>query len=135
MEDLLVGLFDCAGVEVGQTAVNSLSEGVFVKKATNSVVKQVEVQILQAQLYEERSKFSRKLSDINKFLSCVNAGHLFRNTTNETHVARYINGVKNKLDSASFDAFSAAKFDTLKELTSAIENLFLTYNDPSPVQV
>lgn len=54
---------------------------------------------------------------------------------NAQHKLRFHNGIKNNLDSQTFNAVLTIKFETHTSFISAIENIIIIFNDPSTVQM
>lgn len=88
-----------------------------------------------SEILKDIDRFTGRLSDVNKFISSVRASYEFVDTTSDINIRRYVNGVKNKLDGATFNTLSQTTFTTLNEFISAFEAIFLTSNDPSTTQI
>lgn len=88
-----------------------------------------------SEILKDISSFTGKLPDVNKFISSCRAGYAFVDATKPVDVTRFINGLKNKLDSATFNTVAATTFATLDEFVTAIERIFLISNDPSTIQI
>lgn len=101
----------------------------------DSVINMTEIKVTD--LLKDIKDFSGNLNDINKFLSSCRAAYDFIGETEEhkLHRERFLNGIKNKLDSATFNAISQQTFNSIVEFSSAIEGIFLISNDPSNVQM
>lgn len=78
--------------------------------------------------------FSGKEKDVSKFLSCCNTGFTFLNQSEPDDIKRFLNGIKNKLNTKSFNAVSTITFTTIDQFRNEIETLFFPSNDPSLFQ-
>jgi hypothetical protein len=79
--------------------------------------------------------FTGQLKDINKFISSCKAANDFIPAARDAERPRFLNGIKNKLDSATFNAIGDTVFNTIDAFCTAVENIFLISTNPETVQM
>jgi hypothetical protein len=87
------------------------------------------------ELIREIKMFTGVPRDVTRFISSCRAAHDFIPEAQMDEIPRFLNALKNKLDSGTHNLVAHDTFESIDQFASTIEGIFMISNDPAVAQM